>query len=92
MQCLAGAVPGGTIVLSGDLNSHAGEVWWCVNGRNGLSDVYLSGVSWLDFSASHPLSVMNTMFEQTGVHKYTWHQGGLLSCHQTSFSLCKLGQ
>lgn len=58
------------VILLVDFN----ETWWGVTGRNGLPNVVL-----LDFWANNGLSIINTMFEQKGAPKYTWHQDTLVA-------------
>ncbi len=40
-----------------------GDTWRGMTGRNSPPDLNLSGISLLDFRASHVLSTTNTMFE-----------------------------
>jgi len=64
--------PGDSIVLQRDLNvSNDGMTQRGMIGRNGLPDLNLSGVLFLDFCASHGLSNTNTMFEHKVMHKCT---------------------
>ncbi len=71
----------GSFVRLGDCDTHMGndgDHWRGVTGRNGLPDLSLSGVSLLNFSASHGLSIMNTiLFEHKDAHKCIWYKSTL---------------
>lgn len=65
------------VILLVDFNAYRGndtETRWGVTGRNGLPNVVL-----LDFWANNGLSIINTMFEQKGAPKCTWHQDTLVA-------------
>lgn len=59
---------GDAFILLGDFNTHVGSDSVTSRGVN----LNLSGVFFLDLSASHSVSTTNTMVELTSVHQYKW--------------------
>lgn len=69
--------PTDSVILMGDFNAHVGSdhhAWSNVIGEYGDPDVNKSGEKLLDFCESNSLSIMNTFFEHSDRHKYTWYR------------------
>ena len=66
-----------SIALLGDFNVHVGtddKTWNSVIGRQGHSDTYRNGRCLLQFCATIRLCIMNTLFRDMEIHKYTWYR------------------